>query len=263
MTFLNFNFNLNNFCNCGLNNLFTPFSNFSFHNINFPIFNFTNFNMPIFNFPSFNMGNFMPYQSFQSLNSFQQPIFNYQNPNLPPPTPTFSAPNFNPSGNLWNQTGFNTMPNFNFDSVNFSYNNSSSKINTNITKGIPSNYNKTAGAKLARIALSKAKNSHGGKCAKAVKTALKNAGLANYEFGHAYKMTEILKDNKNFKRVSPNSVNWRNLPAGCVLVYAKGAEGYSAEYGHTEITTGDGRGVSDGITQNIKKPTAIFVPVSA
>ena len=48
------------------------------------------------------------------------------------------------------------------------------------------------------------------------------------------------------------------------MVYDKGVQGYSASYGHTEITTGDGRAVSDGITNNLyKKPSSIFIPVTA
>ena len=74
-------------------------------------------------------------------------------------------------------------------------------------------------------------------------------------------MSNILANNPNFKKLSSNNVNVKELPAGCVLVYDKGAQGYSKEYGHVEITTGDGRGVSDGITQNLRKPSAIFIPV--
>ena len=77
-------------------------------------------------------------------------------------------------------------------------------------------------------------------------------------------MSNILRKNKNFKEISPSKVNVEDLPAGCVIVYNKGVQGYSPEYGHTEITTGDGRAVSDGITQNLHKtPSAIFVPVTA
>ena len=75
-------------------------------------------------------------------------------------------------------------------------------------------------------------------------------------------MSKILKNNKNFKEISPEGIDVGKLPAGCVLVYDKGVEGYSKRYGHTEITTGDGRAVSDGITKNLcKKPSAIFIPV--
>ena len=75
-------------------------------------------------------------------------------------------------------------------------------------------------------------------------------------------MPSILRNNKNFKEIPVDTVNVKDLPAGCVLVYDKGSQGYSRKYGHTEITTGDGRAVSDGITKNLyKKPSAIFMPV--
>ena len=70
--------------------------------------------------------------------------------------------------------------------------------------------------------------------------------------------------NKNFKEINPNGVDLKKLPAGCVLVYGKGVAGYSKKYGHTEITTGNGKAVSDGVTQNLhRKPTAIFMPTAA
>ena len=64
-----------------------------------------------------------------------------------------------------------------------------------------------------------------------------------------------------FKEISPNSVNVKDLPAGCVIVFDRGMYKYSDDYGHVEITTGDGRGVSDGVTTDLRKPSAIFMPV--
>lgn len=122
-------------------------------------------------------------------------------------------------------------------------------------------YNKSAGEKLANIAL---RNAVGCKhlCATYVKNAIRDAGLGKYIPGDAYMMTSILSKNKNFKQIPVNSVNVNDLPAGCVLVFDKGMHGYSAKYGHTEITTGDGRAVSDFINnKGIKKPSAIFIPV--
>jgi len=124
-----------------------------------------------------------------------------------------------------------------------------------------SGYNACAGTKLANIALN---NSVGwtGYCAKSVKNAICKADLGSYQYGHAYQMPSILRNNKNFKEIPVDTVNVKDLPAGCVLVYDKGSQGYSSKYGHTEITTGDGRAVSDGITKNLyKKPSAIFMPV--
>ena len=122
-------------------------------------------------------------------------------------------------------------------------------------------YNASAGQKLANIALN---NSAGWKhlCATYVKNAIQDANMGEYKYGDAYKMSSILRDNKNFKEISADSIDVKDLPAGCVLVYDKGAQGYSKNYGHTEITTGDGRAVSDGITQHLhKKPSAVFIPV--
>ena len=85
--------------------------------------------------------------------------------------------------------------------------------------------------------------------------------MGSYVSGHGYQMTDILSRNKNFKQISASGVDVTKLPAGCVLVYGKGVSGYNKDYGHTEITTGDGRGVSQAITYNVRKPSAIFIPV--
>ena len=123
-------------------------------------------------------------------------------------------------------------------------------------------YSAQKGMALARSAL----NSAVGfvkKCATYVKNAIVRTGLGAYMNGHGYQMASILRRNKNFKEISPVGVNVKSLPAGCILVYGKGVAGYSSKYGHTEITTGDGRCVSDGITRNPRNnPTAIFVPVA-
>lgn len=263
MAFCNFSLNFNIFNNCGVNNLFTPFSGFSFSGFNMPNFNsfnfsgFFNFNMPsLFNYPSSDMGNFMPYPSIDTLKSPSFGDLAQFNLNAMPNIATLS---FNSTGNLWNQVGMNFTPNWNTDT--FSRSIKSSKVI--LAQGVPSNYNATLGKKLANIALRNARGSFGGSCARYVKTAISQAGAGEYKSGHGYQMTNILKNNKNFKQISPNSVNVNDLPAGCVLVYAKGAQGYNSKYGHTEITTGDGKGVSDGITKKLLKPTAIFVPVTA
>lgn len=122
-------------------------------------------------------------------------------------------------------------------------------------------YNAFKGERLAKVALSRSVG-WTGYCAAYVKSDIQAAGLGPYKYGHAYQMSKILRKNSNFKEISPEEVDVAKLPAGCVLVYNKGVEGYSNKYGHTEITTGDGRAVSDGITKNLhKKPSAIFIPV--
>lgn len=122
-------------------------------------------------------------------------------------------------------------------------------------------YNVNAGVRLAKTAVQRAVG-FTGYCAKYVKNAIAAAGLGNRVSGNAYEMINILRRNRNFKEIPVGSVDLKKLPAGCILVYGKGQAGYSKRYGHTEITTGTGRAVSDGITNNIRNGvTAIFIPV--
>ena len=121
-------------------------------------------------------------------------------------------------------------------------------------------YNKTNGSKLAQIARERA-TGFKEQCAKYVSDALEAAGLSNGKRGHGYQMAEILRTNDHFKEINVNDVDWKNLPGGCILTYDKGAQGYNNEYGHVEITIGDGKAVSDGVTNNIRKPSAVFIPV--
>lgn len=195
---------------------------------------------------------------------------------------------------LWNNsfTTFNNNNNFNWNN-NF-YNSYNTDIFTRTTT--PSStptikynasylkldgYNEDFGKKLATTALeytnykcdkgnktiirTQKKSSYNwdGLCATYVKMAIRDSGGGNYENGHAYQMTDILRKNKKFKQISTN-VDLKSLPAGCILVYGKGVAGYSSEYGHVEITLGDGRAASDALTTNLhKKPTAIFIPTYA
>ncbi len=122
-------------------------------------------------------------------------------------------------------------------------------------------YNENKGTELAQNALSNAVG-WTGYCARHVKTAIAKTNLGSYQSGNACDMIGILDGNPNFKRISPSGVNLKTLPAGCILVYGRGVAGYSSKYGHTEITTGTGKAVSDGITNNLyKTPTAIYMPI--
>lgn len=123
-------------------------------------------------------------------------------------------------------------------------------------------YNASSGLRLARTAMSRAVG-FVGKCARYVKNAIASCGLGKYVSGNACDMISILRRNKNFREISPAGVDLKSLPAGCILVYGKGVSKYSRRYGHTEITTGNGKAVSDGITNNIRSNvTAIFIPVA-
>lgn len=222
-----------------------------------------------FTFP-YGMSNwFMPSWSFfDYFSQYQTPNFNiFNNLNLDNWFPSFSL-NYN--------TNQITQPSL----FSFNYNNFGNKAKsdtgntisntdtfTRTTKNYKTDnlklddYNAFKGERLANIALNRSVG-WTGYCAAYVKSDIQAAGLGSYKYGHAYQMSDILKNNKNFKEISPENVDVSKLPAGCVLVYDKGTEGYSKKYGHTEITTGDGRAVSDGITKNLhKKPSSIFIPV--
>ncbi len=206
-------------------------------------------------FSQFNMNNFgfcntsTPISMFTSNMWNSMPVFNFQN--------TFTLPSFDFSSiNLFNNN-ISWNNNFSFGDT-FMRSTSSNKISN---KGAISldGYNQNKGKMLASDALSH-KVGFTKRCATYVSNALERTGLSNGSRGHGYQMAGILRKNKNFKEIS-TSLDYKNLPAGCILVFDRGAQGYNATYGHVEISTGDGRAVSDGVTKNIKKPSAIFMPV--
>ena len=215
--------------------------------------------MPAFNF---NFNSIFP--SFFSPSSFTLPSFNFDFSKIFPTDIWSNNTNNNSNWNLnWNNTSiWNNNSSYKFSTA-FPSGDSFTLTNKNKKGFSVSNYDASAGETLAKTAL---KNSKGfsGYCATYVKKAIEKSGLGAYEQGDAYEMPKILRKNKKFKEISPSEVNVEDLPAGCILVYNKGVQGYSPKYGHTEITTGDGRAVSDGITNNLHKtPSSIFVPVTA
>ena len=244
---------------------------------------FTNFNFaqPNFSFGCFTMPNFFSNFSLFGLgcdgfNQFGQFPYTsmYSNYGMMNSSSIFS--NFSTPMNYGNYS-FPSTPNF-FDSTNsifgtpswdssFVYTLSGATSRTTSQNKKPlsgslKEYSSERGEKLAQIALQN-KTGFNKQCATYVKNAIQEAGLGSYVQGDAHRTDEILANNANFKEISVEGVNINELPAGCVLVYEKGAAGYSSEYGHVEITTGDGRGVSDGITNNLRTPSSIFIPVSA
>lgn len=222
--------------------------------------------------------------SFTNFTSFSMPIwdgnYKYNNDFSLPSLPQLQTTNFNTQ--ITNDSFFsNSLNNFytgNFDT--FTYTVKTNK-KTNLPKTIPANYNETLGLRLSQRALSNAQYRYNeethqvttekkessqftGMCAAYVKMAIRDVGLGSYQSGHAYQLTEILSNNRNFVQISPDGIDVKTLPAGCVIVYDRGAQGYNKDYGHAEITIGDGRAVSDGITTKLdKKPSAIFVPITA
>lgn len=238
---------------------------------------FTSFN--IFNTPISQFNNFFQQKNY-SLSQFN---FNFKN--IFPTdiwsqvNSTNSWNNFSNQPSSWNQSLYASNTNW---GDTFSTTTKTSKVinKSEFNSSIPE-YSSKLGEKLANIALNNSKyiidrntktvtsktkdqNNFTGYCATYVKTAIRDAGLGEYESGHAYELADILRKNKNFKEISPSEYNVNCLPAGCVLVYEKGSQNYNKSFGHTEITTGDNRAVSDGITQNLqKKPDAIFIPIVA
>ena len=148
---------------------------------------------------------------------------------------------------------------FDAASVNFNKNNNAVSFNSLQAKGLK--YSSAKGQKLAK---DMANHSDGftGHCSRYVREGLQRTGLYNGHTASAYQMGGTLAKNKNFQEVSPNSVNLKNLPAGCILVYDKGAAGYSSIHGHIEVTLGDGTACSDGRTRNVRSTNnmRIFVP---
>lgn len=227
---------------------------------------------PFVNFGCFNKTSLYTYPDPMSLSCFNY----YGTPYNEPPSmyDTFNSSNafdytkINQSYQPWNMA---TMPSLN-SNMQYDWSNQIKQLKIIVPDkkkeekeieftGDLKDYNAENGSKLSEVAL---KNSVGWtqQCATYVKNAIKEAGLGEYIQGDAHEMDTILASNNNFKKINPEDINITDLPAGCVLVYEKGVGGYHEEYGHVEITTGDGRGVSDGITNNLnKKPSHIFIPV--
>ena len=124
-------------------------------------------------------------------------------------------------------------------------------------------YNAKKGVKLANEAIDGLKYAQKGYCARAVKTAIQDAGLGSYESGHAYQCPDILKRNPNFKEVKVKGSDLDKLPAGCILAYNRGDAGYNPYYGHIEIKGQRNQAIHYTVNNNIKESdnVRVFVPV--
>lgn len=103
-----------------------------------------------------------------------------------------------------------------------------------------------------------------GYCSRHVSNALNESGLGKERTGAAADMDTLLEKNKNFKEIKVSSAeDLKRLPAGCILVYERGAARYNPKYGHIEVTLGDGTAGSDGRTRNLRYTDnmSVFVPV--
>ena len=126
------------------------------------------------------------------------------------------------------------------------------------------NYDANAAKKLAQNARNNAESSPRKKCAKYVSDAIEASGIP-VKRGHAFQMEDNLRKNPHFKEITISQDELASLPAGCILVYPRGCAGYSSQYGHIEITLGNGQAASDFVNTNPKYASnmKVFVPVTA
>lgn len=122
-------------------------------------------------------------------------------------------------------------------------------------------YNASKGQKLSNEAKKGSPGKFLRKCATYVKKAIERAGLGAYKLGNGCDMENAYADNKNFKKISGKGINPKNVPAGVIAVFEAGKSGYHSEYGHTEISNGDGTYTSDGTTRNPREASWYLVPV--
>ena len=279
--FSNFNFGCINF----------NFGNFSFPQFGLNTFSTFNFNpfMTTFSQPFFN-NSFQFNTSIWGYNGFgQSPIsFNNYTPTYNNNESIFTPAKTDKTYSYELKTSFSptiktnsslTTP-INTPQKTLSNTPTSTISKTKSDLSVLNQYNETKGNKLAEIALknagfvidsttkqvtNRAKNPQTfvGSCARYAQTAITDAGLDDgiSRVGSAYLMTDSLRKNNNFAEIS-SSTSLKDLPPGTVIVYNRGAQGYSQKHGHVEIITKDGRAVSDAITDNLyKKPSHIFIPV--
>ena len=258
MDFCNFFYNSNWFN--GINNWFMP--NFGGFNLSYNFDNsfsqnqifmpeisqfqsFQNFSMPDFSMPIQTMSSFSAYDYMS-----QPASFNFSCGVINP----FNVGNFALSSNHSDKT-----PNVD------------SQFKVSDDNIVPEGYNAQKGEMLAQIAYdnrnTSAVNKNGketyflGQCGKFVRQDLEKAGLYNGMKGKGYEYLDILRKNNNFKEVSFTGDEYKSMPPGCIYVYDKGVSGCSEKFGHVQIGLGNSKAVSDGIDENVKRPTAIFMPV--
>ena len=243
MTLDKIDFNTSYF-NTGMTNMFSnPMLTYS----TTPMFDFTNFMPSAYT----GMDTFMPsYQSFSPFGSFN---FN------------FEMPQFDMSMlmDMYNATLQNMDAQFN--KLKGFLQNSAVNWNTTPTASLEEvNYDKATAVKLAKNVKAHAHTSSTGHCARYVSNAIEASGIPVTR-GHAFEMAGNLKNNEHFQEIKITKDELADLPAGCVLVYPKGSAGYSSQYGHIEITLGNGKAASDFVNNNIKYSSnmKVFVPVTA
>ena len=220
----------------------------------------TTSSMPVFDFSQYMPGSFNAMDSFGlAYGSYSDLGYSNFNFNF-----NFEMPKFdmNMLMDMYNATmqGYKAQMNKLQEMLNLNF-----SWNTTPTASLKDvNYNAEAAKKLAQNAKSHAGASSQKRCAKFVSDAIEASGI-QVTRGHAYQMENNLRNNPNFKEVKVSQSELTSLPAGCILVYPKGAAGYSSKYGHIEITLGNGKAASDFINNNPKYASnmKVFVPVTA
>ena len=126
-------------------------------------------------------------------------------------------------------------------------------------------YSAKKGQKLAQDAAAHATKKSTGWCAKYVRQTIERCGFDNGESGNAYEWGDLLSRNSNFKEVKVSGKDLKKLPAGCIIVYPRGDAGYSSQYGHIEISLGNGKAASDFVNKKIKASdnARVFIPIDA
>lgn len=274
-----------NTCNCCMNqfyyNMTAPFllnSVFGNWGLGYysPAYNITpNYFGGLGNFSSFGFGQFPTFD----FNQFIQPAFN----NLQMPTLEFNLPKLDFSSNKDLATP-NIIKSFlptkmpalnyeikNIESSNFEkekmiaqVSNNDSKFSSILeAKGVK--YNPTLGHGVAKSVIT---NSTGttGACARFVNDACEENSISITRDNHAYTRAAVFAGKtEDFTEVKINNESeLTNLPAGSIVVYGKGACGYSSEHGHVAIATGNGGLCSDHIQSSIKfakeADIRVFIP---
>jgi len=224
-----------------------------------------------FNFGSFNNWNLSNF-AFFAMPDFTKMNFSFNNnfSLMLPAFPTIKIP-------TWLNSNINKTPlklNYNIQSLSATnltkdkmkaqVGNNDSRLSEKL-KALNVQYNSTLGHGLATSVIDKSSGTTG-HCAKAVNDAIVANNINISRDNHAYTRANILaNDKENFTEVTISSKEeLAQLPGGSIVVYGKGACGYSSEHGHVAIATGNGGLASDHIQSQIKfAPEAnirVFIP---
>ena len=126
-------------------------------------------------------------------------------------------------------------------------------------------YNQSKGQKLFNDAY-RHMDGHWGQhdCKKHVREASERCGLGTISGENGVKSLASLRQNPNYREVSASSIDINNIPAGTIGIFKPGSQGYNPQHGHTEIygyVNGKLKGISNGVTNNVKKADYYFIPV--